>query len=147
MHQKARVRILRVGFPRMSELRIGEAAQLLGVSADTVRRLADEGRLETRRTAGGHRVVDGVSLARYVAVLAVPTSATASTSEKVHGDVTVLAASSLTEAFTTIGRGFEHKYPRTHVMFSFASTATLVTQIQQGAPADVVASADDANMH
>jgi molybdopterin-binding protein len=51
----------------VSEFRIGEAAQLLGVSADTVRRLADEGRLETRRTAGGHRVVDGLSLARVIA--------------------------------------------------------------------------------
>ena len=51
----------------MSEFRIGEAAQLLGVSADTVRRLADEGGLETRRTTGGHRVVDGLSLARHIA--------------------------------------------------------------------------------
>ena len=51
----------------MREFRIGEAAQLLGVSADTVRRLADEGRLETRRTAGGHRVIDGLSLAAVVA--------------------------------------------------------------------------------
>ena len=51
----------------MSEFRIGEAAQLLGVSTDTVRRLADEGRLETRRTAGGHRVVDWLSLARHIA--------------------------------------------------------------------------------
>jgi molybdopterin-binding protein len=51
----------------VSEFRIGEAAQLLGVSADTVRRLADDGRLETRRTEGGHRVVEGASLARFVA--------------------------------------------------------------------------------
>ena len=51
----------------MREFRIGEAAQLLGVSADTVRRLADEGTLVTRRTSGGHRVVDGLSLAAVVA--------------------------------------------------------------------------------
>jgi molybdopterin-binding protein len=51
----------------MSELRIGEVAQLLGISPDSVRRLADEGRLDTRRTAGGQRVVEGLSLARYVA--------------------------------------------------------------------------------
>jgi molybdopterin-binding protein len=51
----------------MSGFRIGEAAQLLGVSADTVRRLADDGSLETRRTEGGQRVVDGVSLAKLVA--------------------------------------------------------------------------------
>jgi molybdopterin-binding protein len=52
----------------MSGFRIGEAAQLLGVSADTVRRLANAGTLETRRTEGGHRVIDGVSLAKLVAV-------------------------------------------------------------------------------
>jgi molybdopterin-binding protein len=51
----------------VSEFRIGQAAELLGVSADTVRRLADGGQLETRRTDGGHRVVDGASLARFVA--------------------------------------------------------------------------------
>jgi molybdopterin-binding protein len=51
----------------VSEFRIGQAAELLGVSPDTVRRLADGGELETRRTAGGHRVVDGVALARFVA--------------------------------------------------------------------------------
>lgn len=51
----------------VSEFRIGQAAELLGVSPDTVRRLADGGELQTRRTEGGHRVVDGVALARFVA--------------------------------------------------------------------------------
>jgi molybdopterin-binding protein len=49
----------------MPEFRIGQAAELLGVSADTVRRWADEGRLTTRRTEGGHRVVDGADLATF----------------------------------------------------------------------------------
>ncbi len=48
----------------MSEFRIGEAATVLGVSADTVRRWADAGRLSTRRTSGGQRLVDGRDLAR-----------------------------------------------------------------------------------
>jgi molybdopterin-binding protein len=39
---------------------------VLGVSPDTVRRLADSGQLETRRTEGGHRVVDGAALARFL---------------------------------------------------------------------------------
>jgi molybdopterin-binding protein len=51
----------------MSEFRIGQAADLLGVSVDTVRRLADHGELETRRTSGGQRLVDGASLAEFVA--------------------------------------------------------------------------------
>jgi molybdopterin-binding protein len=51
----------------VSELRIGQAAELLGVSPDTVRRWADDGRLPTRRTGGGHRVVDGAALAELAA--------------------------------------------------------------------------------
>jgi molybdopterin-binding protein len=51
----------------MSEFRIGQAADLLGLSVDTVRRLADSGELATRRSTGGQRVVDGASLARFVA--------------------------------------------------------------------------------
>jgi molybdopterin-binding protein len=48
----------------MLRYRIGEAAELLGVSVDTLRRWADSGRLATTRTSGGHRVVDGTDLAR-----------------------------------------------------------------------------------
>jgi molybdopterin-binding protein len=51
----------------VSELRIGQAADLLGVSADTVRRWADEGRLSTTRTEGGQRLVDGAALAAFAA--------------------------------------------------------------------------------
>jgi molybdopterin-binding protein len=41
-------------------------AELLGVSTDTVRRWCDEGRLETVRSEGGHRMVEGASLARFM---------------------------------------------------------------------------------
>ena len=51
----------------MSEFRIGQAAELLGISPNSVRRLADSGQLATRRTEGGHRVVDGLALARLLA--------------------------------------------------------------------------------
>jgi len=54
----------------MTSYRIGQAAALLGVSADTIRRWADAGRLATRRTAGGQRLIDGADLARFVATLA-----------------------------------------------------------------------------
>ncbi len=48
----------------MNKFRIGEAAQLLGVSSDTVRRWADSGRLSIERTEGGHRLINGVELAK-----------------------------------------------------------------------------------
>lgn len=48
----------------MYQFRMGDAARILGVSPDTVRRWADQGRLETTRTEGGHREVAGTELAR-----------------------------------------------------------------------------------
>jgi len=62
------------------------------------------------------------------------------------GTVTVLAASSLTEAFTEIAERFERAHPDVQVELSFAASSQLVVQIQQGAPGDVFASADTATM-
>ena len=47
----------------MPRYRLGQAAKMLGVSADTVRRMVDDGRLRAVRSAGGQRMVDGASLA------------------------------------------------------------------------------------
>jgi molybdopterin-binding protein len=47
-------------------LRIKEAAELLRVSPDTVRRLVDSGQIKTTRSTGGQRLVDGAALARYM---------------------------------------------------------------------------------
>ena len=49
----------------MPAYRIGQAAELLGVSPDTVRRWADDGRLRVARTVGGRRMIDGADLARF----------------------------------------------------------------------------------
>jgi len=65
---------------------------------------------------------------------------------KVTGAITVSAAASLTEAFGEIGTDFEAANPGTTVTFNLRSSATLANQIEQGAPADVFASADEANM-
>jgi molybdate transport system substrate-binding protein len=65
---------------------------------------------------------------------------------KVTGAVTVSAAASLTEAFARIGKDFQTANPGATVTFNFGSSGTLATQIQQGAPADVFASADPTNM-
>lgn len=48
----------------MAEYRLGQAAKILGVSVDTVRRYADSGKLSGKRTRGKQRLVDGVQLAR-----------------------------------------------------------------------------------
>ncbi|MGH3444049.1 MAG: molybdate ABC transporter substrate-binding protein, partial [Nocardioidaceae bacterium] len=63
------------------------------------------------------------------------------------GMLTVLAAASLTESFTSLARTFEHQHPGVHVRLSFDSSATLAEQVTQGAPADVLATADTRTMH
>lgn len=50
----------------VAQFRIGEAADLLGVSSDTVRRWADSGRLPASRDSHGHRFVEGGDLAAYL---------------------------------------------------------------------------------
>ena len=60
--------------------------------------------------------------------------------------LTVLAASSLTESFTEIGKKFEQENPGMKVTFNFAGSQTLFQQLEQGIPADVFASASQAYM-
>ncbi len=62
------------------------------------------------------------------------------------GQVTVFAAASLTESFTKIGKDFEAANPGSKVTFNFAGSSALAMQINQGAPADIFASAAPANM-
>jgi molybdate transport system substrate-binding protein len=68
------------------------------------------------------------------------------TTPAVTGTVTVLAAASLTGTFTQIGKDFEAAHPGVRVTFSFGGSSTLAAQIDQGAPADVFASAGPTNM-
>jgi molybdate transport system substrate-binding protein len=71
--------------------------------------------------------------------------ATARTTDSFSGDITVSAAASLTEPFVALGRQFRKRHPQVRVRFNFASTSSLVAQIQNGAPVDVFASADMAS--
>jgi molybdate transport system substrate-binding protein len=72
--------------------------------------------------------------------------ATASSSSAPTGTITVFAASSLMGTFTELGKQFEAANPGDTVQFSFGASSTLATQITNGAPADVFASASTKNM-
>ena len=61
-------------------------------------------------------------------------------------DLNVFAASSLTDAFTHAGDGFAKTNTRVRFVLNFGSSSTLATQITNGAPADIFASADETNM-
>jgi molybdate transport system substrate-binding protein len=76
---------------------------------------------------------------------AVPAETTEAASE-LSGTLQVFAAASLTDAFTEIGDAFSEDNPDVTVEFNFAGSSALATQIQEAAPADVFASADENNM-
>jgi molybdate transport system substrate-binding protein len=73
-------------------------------------------------------------------------SASGSSSPKLSGNVTVFAAASLKESFTTLGKDFEKAHPGTKVTFSFGGSDTLAASITGGAPADVFAAASPKTM-
>jgi molybdate transport system substrate-binding protein len=73
-------------------------------------------------------------------------TSTTTTSPKVSGTITVAAAASLTDAFNQLKTDFEKANPDATVVVNFGGSSTLVNQIQGGAPVDVFASADGANM-
>src|SRR5690242_14345971 len=62
------------------------------------------------------------------------------------GTLTVFAAASLTDVFTDLGKQLEKDNPDLTVKFNFAGSDALATQITQGAPADVFASANEKQM-
>jgi len=75
-----------------------------------------------------------------------PSTGSAGTESSMTGEITVFAAASLKTTFTQLAKEFEVQHPGTKVTLSFAGSSDLVTQITQGAPADVFASADTKNM-
>jgi molybdate transport system substrate-binding protein len=88
-------------------------------------------------------------LALVIAALVLGSAAVAvspSAADDSDRSITVFAAASLTTAFRAVGAAFEAQHPSAKVTFNFAGSPTLVRQILDGAPADVFASADEANM-
>ena len=77
-----------------------------------------------------------LAIASVVIPLLVATPANAAS------NVTVFAASSLTESFTQIGKQFEKAHSGIKIVFSFQASSTLLTQIKAGAPADIFISAE-----
>lgn len=73
-------------------------------------------------------------------------SPAAATAPKINGTVTVFAAASLTDAFKEMGQALETANPGAKLTFNFAGSQALRTQLQQGAKADVFASADEKQM-
>ena len=74
------------------------------------------------------------------------TAAPSSSATDVSGTLTVFAAASLTDVFTGLGERLEADAPGLDVQFNFAGSSALATQVTQGAPADVFASANEAQM-
>ena len=77
---------------------------------------------------------------------AAPAASPSPTEDSLEGSITVFAAASLKGTFTDLAERFEAANPGTTVELNFAGSADLVTQITEGAPADVFASADEKNM-
>jgi molybdate transport system substrate-binding protein len=82
----------------------------------------------------------------FVAACGGSTASTSPSPTPLSGTISVFAAASLTDAFNGLGTSFHGANSGVTVKFNFAGTPTLVTQIEQGAPADVFASADTTNM-
>jgi molybdate transport system substrate-binding protein len=74
------------------------------------------------------------------------TPTTDASAAPVSGNITVFAAASLTDAFTEIGSAFQDANPDASVAFNFGGSQDLRTQLEQGAEADVFASADTKQM-
>jgi molybdate transport system substrate-binding protein len=96
----------------------------------------------------GPRTVTGAAIAA-LGLAACGSSATpgaSATPDPFSGNITVFAASSLTTAFNTAEKGLELDHPGFKATYSYAGSQSLVTQILDGAPVDVIATANTDTM-
>jgi molybdate transport system substrate-binding protein len=100
----------------------------------------------------GRRALPAVAVLAGAAVVALSgcaaggTTRPPSSAASPEGSITVFAAASLTGTFTELAAEFEAEHPGVTVELDFAGSSDLVTQITEGAPADVFASADEKTM-
>src|SRR5215210_8873043 len=105
------------------------------------------GHRRVRLTLLAALMVSGVALAGAAGCGGVSGGEGAGGGKQQGGTLTVLAASSLIDAFGVLANHFEEQNPGVKVKQSFESSSTLLAQIQQGAPADVFASAAEEEMN
>lgn len=86
-------------------------------------------------------------LAALMVVLAAGCGSQSNGSSGASTKIIVFGAASLTDAFTKLGSDYTAAHPRVTVTFNFAGSQELVAQLQQGAPADVLATADTKTMN
>jgi molybdate transport system substrate-binding protein len=100
----------------------------------------------TSATTAAPAATAAVTTTAPTTAAATTTAAPTTTVPALKGDITVFAAASLTDSFKEVGSAFTKANPGATATFSFDASSALVQQIIQGAPADVFASADTANM-
>ena len=98
----------------------------------------------TRGSANAHRVGRALAAGAVLAALAACRPSAAAPGEP--STLTVFAAASLTDVFERIGETFEEAHPETEVVFNFAASSALRTQLEEGAAADVAAFASEKDM-
>jgi molybdate transport system substrate-binding protein len=111
----------------------------------------ERGRAAGTRRRGGASPPFGllsvvVALLAALALAAAACGGASTTTAGQPRELSVFAAASLTDAFTQLGEDFTATHPDVKVTFNFAGSNDLVTQVQQGAPADVLATADTTSM-
>jgi molybdate transport system substrate-binding protein len=98
------------------------------------------------KIGAGALLPSGITAIALAACGATSTSGRSASADPLNGSITVFAASSLTSAFNTAEKGLELDHPGFTAQYSYGSSQTLVSQLINGAPADVIATANTSTM-